>query len=104
MLLAINIIAGLTISAYNLFNAGFTSIVIIINAVLLCLLGQVHLKSSFIVSLSFLFSIIGLGQFILGCICPPKFMDNGYIIAALVLFLIELGVFMICGLISRKVR
>ena len=104
MLLLVNFVAGLLLSAYEPFNVCFTSIVIVITAVLIGLLRAVKLKDAFVISLGFLFSFCGLVQFILGCVSPPQVEDNGCLIASVVILAFEIIVLLICNLTSKKIK
>lgn len=104
LLLLVNFLAGLLLSAYEPFNVCFTSIVIVVTAVLVNLLYSVRLKEAFAISLSFLFSFCGFVQFILGCVSPPEAEDNGCLIASLVILVFEVIVLLICNLISKAIK
>ena len=104
MLLLVNFLAGLLLSAYEPFNVCFTSIVIVITAVLIGLLRVVKLKDAFAISLSFLFSFCGFVQFILGCVSPPQVEDNGCLIASVVILMFEVFVLLICNLTSKTIK
>ena len=103
MLLLVNFVAGL-LSAYEPFNVCFTSIVIVITAVLIGLLRAVKLKDAFVISLSFLFSFCGLVQFVLGCVSPPQVEDNGCLIASVVILAFEIIVLLICNYTSKRIE
>lgn len=103
-LLVVNVLAGLIISAYEPFNVCFSSSAIVVTAILLCLLNTVQLKDAFRVSLAFLFSFCGLVEFILGCSCYPSFIDNGCLIAALLIVVGEVAVLLICRLTSKSIK
>ena len=104
LLLLVNFVAGLLLSAYEPFNVYFTSIVIVITAGLIGLLRAAKLKDAFVISLSFLFSFCGLVQFVLGCVSPPQVEDNGCVIASVVILTFEVVVLLICNLTSKKIK
>ena len=104
MLLLVNFLAGLLLSAYEPFNVCFTSIVIVITAVLIGLLRVVKLKDAFAISLSFLFAFLGMVQFVLGCVSPARMEDNGCVIASAVILAFEVIVLLICNLTSKNIR
>lgn len=104
LLLLVNFVAGLLLSAYEPFNVYFTSIVIVITAGLIGLLHAAKLKDAFVISLSFLFSFCGLVQFVLGCVSPPQVEDNGCVIASVVILTFEVVVLLICNLTSKKIK
>lgn len=103
ILLAVNLLAGLLLSAYEPFNICFTSIVIIATTVLICLLDTIQMKTAFAISLSGLFFFCGFAGFILGCVSPSQIEDNGCIIAAVLGFAIEIAILIICNYTSKKI-
>lgn len=104
LLLLVNFAAGWLLSAYEPFNVCFTSIVIVITAVLIGLLRAVKLKDAFVISLSFLFSFLGTVQFVLGCVSPARVEDNGCVIASVVILAFEAIVLLICNLTSKTIK
>lgn len=103
-MLVLNVVFGVILTAYTPFKVCFSSAAIIVTAVLICILSTVRLKDAFAISLSFLFSFLGLVQFILGCCSTDTFTDNGYFVAALVLLAFEISVLLICNLSSNRIR
>ncbi|MCQ2185463.1 MAG: hypothetical protein MJY92_01895 [Bacteroidales bacterium] len=103
LFLVLNVAFGFIITAYTPFKVCFSSAAIIVTAVLICLLSTVKLKDAFAISLSFLFSFLGLVQFILGCCSPDTVTDNGYLVAALILLAFEISILLICNLTSKKI-
>ena len=104
ILLAVNLLAGLLLSAYEPFNICFTSIVIIATTILICLLDTIRLKTAFAISLSGLFLVGGLAGFILGCISPSQIQDNGCIIAAALGLAVEIAILLICNFTSKRIE
>ena len=104
MMLVLNVIFGLIITSYTPFKVCFSSVAIIVTAILLCLLSIVKLKDAFSISLSFLFAFLGVVQFILGCLSPARFTDNGCLVAALLILAFEISILLICSLTSKTVK
>ena len=104
ILLILNLLFGYLLSAYKPFNIGFTSIVILLNGLLLYLLQSIKLKDAFAISLFFLFLTVGVIQFILGLISPQRIEDNGCVIGVIVLLAIECIVLLICSLTSKTIK
>lgn len=102
ILLAVNILAGLLLSAFEPFNVAFTSMVIIVTTLLIHLLNTMRMKDGFLISLPFIFGFVGFIQYILGIISEPHLQDNGYIIAAVVMAVFEFIILLICNKISKK--
>ncbi len=101
ILLAINLLFGLLLSAFKPFNVGFTSIVIFLTGTLVYLLQVIKLKDAFAISLSFIFTIMGIIQYVLGLISPQHMEDNGYVIATIAMLAFEVIFLLICSLISK---
>ena len=104
IMLAVNLLAGLLLSAYEPFNICFTSIVIIATTILICLLDTIRLKTAFAISLSGLFLVGGLAGFILGCVSPSQIQDNGCIIAAALGLALEIAILLICNFTSKRIE
>lgn len=104
LLLLVNFAAGWLLSAYEPFNVYFTSIVIVLTAVLVGLPHIVRMKDAFAISLSFLFAFLGMVQFVLGCVSPARMEDNGCVIASAVILAFEFIVLLICNLTSKNIR
>ena len=101
LMLVLNAVFGLILTAYTPFKLCFTSVAIIVTAVLICLLNTVRLKDAFAISLSFLFVFLGMVEFILGCCSPETITDNGCLIGALMILVFEITVFVICKSTSK---
>lgn len=104
LMLVLNVVFGVILTAYTPFKVCFSSAAIIVTAVLICILSTVRLKDAFAISLSFLFSFLGLVQFILGCCSTDTFTDNGCLVAALVLLAFEVSILLICNLTSKAIK
>ena len=102
--LIINILLWLMLSRYLSFNMMVNSAVIVINSVLIWLLWKTKQKTAFALSLTFLFSIIGVIQLVLGGLAPESFQDNMKLLAILVLLIIEIIFFVIINTISKNIK
>lgn len=89
VLLAANVLFGLLLSSYQAFNVWFTSIVIVINTTLILLTQLIPFRSGFAISLSFLYTFLGAVEFILGLVSHQHIYDNGYVIAVVVLIVLQ---------------
>lgn len=89
ILLIANILIGLIATSYETFNWILSSVVIIATIVLLGWLSSSSLKDAFKISLSFLFSFLGLVEYILAIVAPSQFADNWYLIVIIGLIVIE---------------
>lgn len=89
ILLIANVLIGLIASSYETLNWIFSSVVIIVTTLLLGRISSSLLKDAFKISLSFLFSFLGIVEFILAIIAPSQFTDNWYLIVIVGLCVIE---------------
>lgn len=104
ILFAVNGLFGLLLSGYDNFNLAFTSIVIAVTTLLLYLLRIITLKDGFAIALESLISLFGVVGYILGLISHDGVQDNGYIIASVVLLVIELIILLICHITSKSIK
>ena len=104
ILLAINLLFGLLLSSFKPFNIGFTSIVILITGTLVYFLQVIRLKEAFAISLSFIFSFIGIIAYILGILSPQHIQDNGYVVGAIIALALECIILLICSLTSKTIK
>lgn len=102
ILVVLNLICGLTISSYEWFSVGLSSLVIIINSLLLWRIDTMGLKDGFRISLDFLMSGCGIVEFFLVACSEPVIEDNGCVIAAVILLAFELIFFIICKTVSNN--
>lgn len=101
ILLISNILIGLIVSSYETFNVCLTSVVIIATTLLLGWLSSSNLKDAFKISLTVLFSFLGLVEFVLGLVAPSQFEDNWYLVVIIVLIIIE-SLFLISSSLASK--
>ena len=101
--LAINLLLGLLLSRFELFNVGFTSVVIVLNTLFIWLLRVVPMKDGFVIGLGFLFLFLGVVEFLLVLFSAPHIIDNGKFIIAIILVAVEAVTLLICSSISKRV-
>jgi len=94
ILLIANIIFGLILTKYQMFNICTNCIVIFVNSLLLYCLQELKIKQAFTISLSFMFSVLGVVEFVLGSIAPKQFENNWYLLIVIVLLAFE-GIFLV---------
>ena len=102
MILLINCFAGLVMSDYQWANVGITSAVIIANYLLIMLVCKFEQKDAFKISLSFLFILMAICEFVLGCLAPIKLESNYYLMAIVVLLVIQILMCLLTNLISKN--
>jgi|SRR3712207_4669464 len=87
--LAVNLLAGLMLSAYAPINMLFTSMAIIINTLLVCLLFVQGAESTHRLSLGMLFLGFAVLEFVCGCFAPERWADNWWLMGTAVFTAIE---------------
>lgn len=88
--LVINVVIGLLLSCYSLFNVLLNSIVLGIGIILTYWSNEKSIASAFRISLAFFVPTITLIEFVLGLLSPTHVQDNGYIIAIICCVAFEL--------------
>ncbi len=104
LLLSINIIVGLLLSAYPFFNVCLNSIIIIVFTLMLLSLHKINLRDAFKVSLTFVIAFVGMIEYIIGFLSKSEFADNYVIITDVILCTICVLLIMIANFISSKVN
>lgn len=99
---AINLLAGAIFSGYERFNLVFTSVVLLVNLAFLCTLCKNFLKDAFKISLTFLFVVSGVVEFVLAALSPAVFSDNVYVMSVATIVAIQLLLLVITYLFSIK--
>ena len=102
--LVFNVLLGMLLSHYDYFNMGVNCGVIVLNTVLLLSLYWLNMRDAFRLSFSFLFTFLAVVEIILGCLMPQKLQDNGYLIAMIVLLVIEISIMVITNIVSTKLK
>lgn len=105
ILVIVNLLLGLIISAYGCVNLVASTVILVLTAVILLLAnGRMNLKDGYVVSLNILIPIIGLIQYLIAIFMPSRFSDNWELITLLVLLVIEAIILVAANSISTKIR
>lgn len=105
ILVIVNLLLGLIISAYGCVNLVASTVILVLTAVVLLLInGRMSLKDGYVVSLNILIPIIGLIQYLIAIFMPSRFSDNWGLIMLLVLTVIEAVILVAAKSISTKIR
>lgn len=102
--LVLNVAIGLLLSVYPLFNVVLNSIVIVISTILIWLSSGNSQRTAFAVSLTFLYSFLGIIQLVLGVFSPTRVTDNWMVVAIIALLVLECVLLIITKTISKKVK
>lgn len=90
LLLTINAMAGIMIEVYNWYNVLLSSLVLIVNGILMYLTLNIPIKTAFKIAISTLFPFFTLVQFVLSVLAPYTFLNNWYIFSIMILLLIQI--------------
>ena len=101
IVLLLNLVIGLIFTSYKLFNIGLNSGVIIVNTLLLYILGVSQIKDGFKISLSFLFLIAAVIEFILGFFVPDTWENNVALTMLILLFAGQVILYIIAYFVSK---
>ena len=105
ILVIVNLLLGLIISAYGCINLVTSTVILVLTAVVLILItGRMSLKDDYVGSLNILIPIIGLIQYLIAIFMPSRFSDNWGLITLLVLIAIEAIILVVANSISTKIR
>lgn len=105
ILVIVNLLLGLIISAYGCVNLVASTVILVLTAVVLLLInGRMSLKDGYVVSLNILIPIIGLIQYLIAIFMPSRFSDNWGLIMLLALTVIEAIILIAANRISTKIR
>lgn len=83
ILLVINIIAGLILSCYPLFNMLLNCVVLCIALVLVFWINKKQMSPAYRMSLAFILPIFTFIELLIGCFSPNQFEDNWGILVIL---------------------
>lgn len=90
LIITVNILFGVLLSAYSPYNMWFNTAMIAITTIMLYLVQSVHLKDAFKVSLTILLPISGFLKFLLGLFAPSRFEDNWCVIVCTLITVFEI--------------
>lgn len=100
--LIVNILCGLVLSCYSVFNCGVTSGVIVLNMGILYLVSTINLKDAFRISLNSLFPIIAVIEYFVGLFAPDQFENNGFIIFLAIALLVKGTLLVVTYFLSKQ--
>jgi len=99
--LLLNIVFGYVLDVYPLFSMKINCGVIAFTAALLFALRFSAMATAFRISLSGLFSFLGLAMLVLGILSPQEWDSNGYAIAICLLMAFEAIALAACNVVSK---
>ncbi len=88
-LIAVNLLAGLILSRYHLFNVTATSVVILLTGALCFIAASTPLKDAYRVAHYYLFSLLGIVMFLLMLFSPHHLKDNWCMVVSIIMVAFE---------------
>jgi hypothetical protein len=102
--IVLNLLFCLILSDYQWFNAACSSVIIIINTLLVWRIDVIGLKDGFRISFDFIMPSIGVIEFFLLACSESHFKDNKSLIIAIGLLAFQFIMLLICKTISKGVK
>jgi hypothetical membrane protein len=101
LLLMLNSLLGLVLSAYEPFNWVLNDGVILVNIALFNYVAVSNIKDGFKFSMTLFFFVSGLAEFLLGLFMKSYFTDNLLLILLCLMLIIQVGVLAVVRSISN---
>ena len=102
ILLVVNLVLGVVLSAYQTTNVLLNSSVILLTGIMLWILSTLRLKDAFKYSLSLLFGIIGCSEYVLGFFAPSDWHNNWFAIVVIAVVSVEIIILLLVNYVSNK--
>lgn len=99
-----NLLLGMAISIYEPFNMWLNCAVITINTILMYAVATMRLKDAFRISLSTLFPLAGIIEFICGFFVAPRFEDNLLVIFVILALMAQAVILIITNYVSKTIK
>lgn len=104
ILLVANILVGTILTCYCGFNVAVSSTVVLLTAAMLYVVNSITLKDAFKVSLSILFTLGGLIEFVISLFMPSRLSDNWGVIVIITLLALQGLILLLANTVSTKIR
>lgn len=104
LLLAVNLVIGLLITAYDGFHVALTSGTLVLSALLLCGVAYLPLRDGFRVSYSLLFAIMGLVNVAIALVAPTHIFNCWAIVALVLIYAFETALLVASCVVSKRVK
>ena len=102
ILLVVNGLLGLILTAYHSTNVYLNSAVILLTGIVLWMVSYTNLKDAFKISLTSLFAVVGGIEFILGFFAPAEWSNNWFAILVIVVLAIEIIFVLLTNFVTNK--
>lgn len=100
LLFLLNLVCGLILPQYEVFNIIMTSVIIILNAVLIFIASSI-LNDAFKISTTFLFSLFGFVECVLSILSPQELESNYYLVGICLLVTFEILI-LVCAKFCQR--
>lgn len=102
ILLVVNGLFGLILTAYQPTNIYLNGAVILLGGIVLWVVSSTQLKDAFKISLTSLFAIIAGVEYILGFFAPTEWSNNWFAILVMAVLAIEIIFVLLTNFITNK--
>lgn len=102
ILLVVNGLLGLILTAYQSTNIYLNCAVILLNGIALWMVLSTNLKDAFKISLTSLFAVVGGIEYILGFFAPNEWNNNWFAILVIAVLAIEIIFVLLTNLVTNK--
>lgn len=102
ILLVVNGLLGLILTAYHTTNVYLNSAVILLTGIVLWMVSSTNLKDAFKISLTSLFAVVGGIEFILGFFAPAEWSNNWFAILVIAVLAIEIIFVLLTNFVTNK--
>lgn len=102
ILLVVNGLLGLILTAYQSTNVYLNSAVILLTGIVLLVVSSTNLKDAFKISLTSLFAAVGGIEYILGFFAPAEWSNNWFAILVIAVLAIEIIFVLVTNLVTTK--
>lgn len=90
ILVAVNLLFGLLLSSYSLFNMWFTTVVLILTTIFVYVVNATRISDAAKVSFSILLPLAGIIKLVMAIASPERIEDNWCVIGCVILTVIEI--------------
>ena len=102
ILLVVNGLLGLILTAYQCTNVYLNSAVILLTGIVLWVVSSTNLKDAFKISLTSLFAAVGGIEYILGFFAPAEWSNNWFAILVIAVLAIEIIFVLLTNFVTNK--
>ncbi len=100
ILLVVNGLLGLILNAYYSANVCLNTVVILLSGIVLWTITSTQLKDAFKVSLTSLFAIVGIIEYIWGFFAPAEWSNNWFAILVIAVLAIEIIIVLLINYVT----